>query len=99
MLDAVVTDGSKPGWVSLDVTGAVVDWHSHQHRPMALMIKVEDDRQRELFSRSVMQTITCDNGNITIMQIKRADLKSFIFTRNSTSSEEKTAIPSTHSNV
>ena len=63
MLDSVMEDGASEGWVSLDVTGAVSDWLKHQHRPMALMIRVEDDRQRELFSRSVMQTLTCDNGN------------------------------------
>lgn len=62
MLDSVMEDGASEGWVSLDVTGAVADWLKHQHKPMALMIKVEDDRQRELFSRSVMQTLTCDNG-------------------------------------
>lgn len=61
MLDSVMEDGASEGWVSLDVTGAVADWLKHQHKPMALMIKVEDDRQRELFSRSVMQTLTCDN--------------------------------------
>ena len=62
MLDSVMEDGASEGWVSLDVTGAVADWLKHQHKPMALMIKVEDDRQRELFSRSVIQTLTCDNG-------------------------------------
>ena len=74
MLDSVMEDGGSEGWVSLDVTGAVADWHRHQHKPMALMIRVEDDRQRELFSRSVMQTLTCDNGNNTLIQIEGADI-------------------------
>ena len=62
MLDSVMEDGEGEGWVSLDVTGAVADWHKHPHRPMALMIRVEDDRQRELFTRSLMQTLSCDKG-------------------------------------
>lgn len=68
MLDAIVTDGSKPGWVSLDVTGAVSDWHAHQHRPMALMIKVEDERERQVYTNSLIQTLNCDNGNIDYIE-------------------------------
>ena len=32
MLDSVMEDGGSEGWVSLDVTGAVADWHRHQHK-------------------------------------------------------------------
>ena len=62
MLDSVMEDSTVAGWVSLDVTGAVSDWHRHQHRPMALMIRVEDDRQREVRTQAVLTTLNCDSG-------------------------------------
>ena len=62
MLDSVMEDSTVAGWVSLDVTGAVSDWHRHQHRPMALMIRVEDDRQREVRTQAVLTTLNCDPG-------------------------------------
>ena len=48
MLDSKLVDAKDPGWVSLDVTEAVVRWFKHTHKPMALMLQVEDDKRKSL---------------------------------------------------
>ena len=62
MLDSKMVDTTEAGWISLDVTGAVERWHRHTHRPMALMLQVEDDKRRSLLPNSYLQPLTCDAG-------------------------------------
>ena len=62
MLDSKMVDTTEAGWISLDVTGAVERWHRHTHRPMALMLQVEDDKRRSLLPNSYLQPLACDAG-------------------------------------
>ena len=62
MLDSKMVEAAQPGWVSLDVTGAVKRWHNHTHRPMALMLQVEDDKRKSLLPNDYIQPLSCDNG-------------------------------------
>ena len=62
MLDSKMVDTTEPGWISLDVTGAVERWHNHKHRPMALMLQVEDNKRRSLLPNSYLQPLSCDAG-------------------------------------
>ena len=61
--------GSEPGWVSLDVQGAVNQWFLNQHEPMALMIKVEDDRENPLVAKLALQPLNCSNGETHIVEL------------------------------
>lgn len=65
MLDSKMVDTTEAGWISLDVTGAVKIWHNHPHRPMALMLQVEDDKRRSLLPNSYFQPLSCDAGPTT----------------------------------
>ena len=62
MLDSKMVDAKDPGWLSLDVTGAVSRWHKHTHKPMALMLQVEDDKRKSLLPNSYIQPLNCDAG-------------------------------------
>ena len=62
MLDSKMVDTTLPGWISLDVTGAVERWHRHTHHPMALMLQVEDDKKRSLLPNSYLQPLSCEAG-------------------------------------
>lgn len=62
MLDSKLVDAKDPGWVSLDVTEAVVRWHKHTHKPMALMLQVEDDKRKSLLPNSYIQPLNCKAG-------------------------------------
>ena len=62
MLDSKMVDTTEAGWISLDVTGAVERWHNHKHRPMALMLQVEDNKKRSLLPNSYLQPLSCDAG-------------------------------------
>ena len=62
MLDSMMVDARGPGWLSLDVTGAVSKWHKHPHKPMALMVQVEDDKRKSLLPNSYIQPLDCDAG-------------------------------------
>ena len=64
MLDSKMVDTTEAGWISLDVTGAVERWHRHTHRPMALMVQVEDDKRRSLEPNSYLQSLICDAGTV-----------------------------------
>ena len=64
MLDSKMVDTTEAGWISLDVTGAVERWHRHTHRPMALMVQVEDDKRRSLEPNSYLQSLICDAGKV-----------------------------------
>jgi len=60
MVDSDMFDSSIPGWLSLDVTSAVEFWHNHPHRPMGIMIRVEDDRGRPVPAKKVLQPLNCN---------------------------------------
>ena len=62
MVDSDMFDSSIPGWLSLDVTSAVEFWHNHPHRPMGIMIRVEDDRGRPVPAKKVLQPLNCNMG-------------------------------------
>ena len=62
MLDSMMVDARGPGWLSLDVTGAVSRWHKHTNKPMALMVQVEDDKKKSLLPNSYIQPLNCDTG-------------------------------------
>ena len=64
MLDSKMVDTTQAGWISLDVTGAVERWHRATHRPMALMLQVEDTKQRSLEPNSYLQPLTCEPGKV-----------------------------------
>ena len=64
MLDSRMVNTTEAGWISLDVTGAVERWHRHTHRPMALMVQVEDDKRRSLEPNSYLQSLICDAGTV-----------------------------------